>query len=102
MNRVANLIRIIGILELIGGIIIGFLSASMDYEFIWSSFLMWSGAGFVSGITFVGFAEIIDLLHSINSKIKGSDIEVDQEIDNGKIEVNSKSKSDVYNSIMKN
>ncbi|MEH7391291.1 hypothetical protein [Bacillus sp. JJ1474] len=99
MNKVANAIRGIGVLEIVAGIIIGFFLAE-DYLFNWTTFLLWSGAGFVSGIMFIGFAEIIDLLHSINSKIKGTDVETNQVTDN--IEVNSNSKSSVYNSIMKN
>lgn len=98
MNKVANAIRGIGVLEIMAGLILGaFLG--YDYEMNWTVFFVWGFAGFVSGIMFIGFAEIIDLLHSINSKIKGTNTESKQD-DN--IEVNSNSKSSVYNSIMKN
>ena len=99
MNGVANAIRVIGVLEIIAGLILGGFLGYDYYEMNWIMFFLWSGAGFVSGITFIGFAEIIDLLHSINSKIKGTNTEVKQD---NNLEVNSNSKSSVYNSIMKN
>jgi len=70
-SNVANAIRGIGVIEIVAGIILGgFLG--YDYEMNWAVFFLWSGAGFVSGIMFIGFAEIIELLHSINSKLKGT------------------------------
>ena len=73
-NGVAKILFIIGCIEILIGFILGFVFGYVDTglyskEMVWSIFFMWVLAGFISGITFIGFSEIIMLLHSINSKM---------------------------------
>lgn len=97
-NGIAKVLKIIGLIEIIGGIILGLIfgteqrtySSSIDG----STFIIWSSLGFVSGMIFIGFSEIIELLHSINSKLKGtSDVE---EATPAETKVNVKKKDSKY------
>ena len=68
-NSIAETIRIIGIIEIIAGLIIGLFAGSQYRVFVWQLALTWWAVGAVSGIIFIGFAEVIRLLHEINVKI---------------------------------
>ena len=96
-NTVAKIIQVIGLIEIVLGVLIGLLVSNEYGEMNWIVFLTWSVAGFIGGMMFVGFAEIIELLHKINSKINGTDATTVHTSD--KLDENSK--SGTYNSIMK-
>ncbi|PAD39835.1 hypothetical protein CHH53_04125 [Terribacillus sp. 7520-G] len=55
----------IGIGIIVAGIIIGAFMADDLLDFQWSIFLTWFLASFVSGFIFIGFVEIINILHKI-------------------------------------
>nr|WP_295974362.1 hypothetical protein [uncultured Bacillus sp.] len=63
-NSVANVLRIIGIIEFVTGIILGLIFTERYQKMI-----TWWIAGFVSGMLFIAIAEIIELLHEINLKL---------------------------------
>jgi len=62
------LFKVIAWLTYIFGFIAGFVLAYDGYEFVFSAALIYWAGTFVSGTVFLGFAEIIDLLHKLNSK----------------------------------
>ncbi|MEH7549870.1 MULTISPECIES: hypothetical protein [Bacillaceae] len=68
-NAVGNILRKIGILNMIAGVIVGFILGNthslFDSGTNWAVFLLWSTIEFVSGMTFLGFSEIIYLLQGI-------------------------------------
>lgn len=93
-NKIANILRIIGFVTMGLGLILGIALGRVDvgiydYEQNWSITLTWWATGFISGMLFVGFAEIIELLHKINLKLGKSD---DENVinENGKKEVYSR------------
>lgn len=65
-NRIAKVILWIGIIEIvlafIVGIVIGKPESTYD-SFSWGTAFSWWGAGFISGMLIIGFAEIISILH---------------------------------------
>lgn len=67
-NSIAVLFKVIAWLTYIFGFIAGFVLAYDGYEFVFSAALLYWAGTFVSGTVFLGFAEIIDLLHKLNSK----------------------------------
>ncbi|MBP1949743.1 hypothetical protein [Virgibacillus litoralis] len=69
-NVVAKILFIIGIAQMSIGIIVGLILGNADYYGVmnWSIFFTWAIGGFVSGMLFLGFSEIIKLLHMINEK----------------------------------
>lgn len=67
-NSIAVLFKVIAWLTYIFGFIAGFVLADVGYEFVFSAALLYWAGTFVSGTVFLGFAEIIDLLHKLNSK----------------------------------
>src|SRR5690606_13527207 len=75
-NRVAAILYIIGwgvmILGLIFGLVFGRVETGYHTEIIWPIFFTCLFAGFLCGITWIGFAEIIKLLHSIHLNLKTS------------------------------
>lgn len=73
-NKVAKILFIIGCSAIAFGVISG-LSVGRGYanEIIWSVFLSWFAVGFVSGMIFIGFAEVIHLLHHIRKKLYGEE-----------------------------
>lgn len=73
-NKVANALMAVGIVEMILSIFVGFIFANMGYDFEWGIFLLWSGIGIVSGLIFIGFATVIELLHEINEKLGPSNL----------------------------
>ncbi|MCJ7843514.1 hypothetical protein MUB24_22085 [Lederbergia sp. NSJ-179] len=84
-NGVAVTIRVIGVLEIIAGIIIGYATGyEQSYysygEMNWITFFTWVGVAAVTGTLTIGFAEIIKLLAEINFKLnKDDNSESDQE-----------------------
>jgi hypothetical protein len=78
MNKVAQTIRVIGILALVGGFLIGFLTFEQPVpgythltEADWSVFWTWSLYGAFACIIMFGFSEIINLLDKIYKELKG-------------------------------
>ncbi|WP_100408433.1 hypothetical protein [Bacillus solitudinis] len=59
-NRIAKTIFYIGIIEIIAGFILGFIFAQDGYAFVVSVFYSWTIGGFITGILFIGFAELIE------------------------------------------
>ncbi|MFB5281912.1 hypothetical protein [Peribacillus sp. Hz7] len=75
-NSVAKILRIIGIVEIILGVILGFILGRVDvgsfterYVQVWSTTFMWWIVGFISGMLIIGLSEVIELLHKINKKV---------------------------------
>lgn len=60
-NGVAKALRVIGIVEVICGIILGIIIASVDEDFIFVGVIIMI-VSFITCMMFVGFAEIIKLL----------------------------------------
>lgn len=58
----------IGIGIIVAGAVVGTILADDVLDFQWSIFLTWFLASFVSGFIFIGFAEIINILHKIEKK----------------------------------
>lgn len=79
-NVIANFLFIIGIIEIVAGIVLGIIFGTIEVEgyyssytsFSWSIFLLWSVGGIISGIIFIGFSEIINLLNRIYYQINKS------------------------------
>ena len=73
-NGVAKTIKIVGILEMLAGFIIGYFlgneGTGYSSEMHESVFIYWVIIGFVSGMLFIGFSEVIQLLHNINEKLR--------------------------------
>lgn len=70
-NPVASTLFVIGIIEIAACFFIGMYQGipEKSYEdYRWGLAFIWWVAGFVSGMMFIGFAEIIKLLHNINEK----------------------------------
>ncbi|MGP4108597.1 hypothetical protein [Virgibacillus sp. L01] len=69
-NIVAKILFIIGIAQMSIGLIVGLILGNADYHGVmnWSIVFMWTIGGFISGMLFLGFSEIIKLLHAINEK----------------------------------
>lgn len=70
VNVISQILKFIGIIEIIAGFIVGIILADsyIGYQFSWGIFLASVSVGFVTGFITIGFAEIIALLHSINEK----------------------------------
>lgn len=68
-NFVGNIIEKIAYAIFIVGFIVGILYGQGKYEFAWSVAFIWWISGFISGIGFLGFAEVIQLLDKINHKL---------------------------------
>lgn len=80
-NKTAAVIRAIGwitmICGFIGGIILSYQTVEVGYYytyekevFVWTTAILYWSASLVSGIVFLGFAEIITLLQKIVDAIK--------------------------------
>lgn len=70
-NRVAGVLRVIALFIYLGGFIAGLLfgvDAGYLSDFPFLSILAYWAGFFVAGTTFLGFAEIIDLLQEIVDK----------------------------------
>ncbi|PFN81998.1 hypothetical protein COJ85_28625 [Bacillus sp. AFS076308] len=98
-NTVGNILRKIGIFNIIAGVFCGFFLGNthslFDSGANWTVVLLWSLVGFVSGMTFIGFSEIIYLLQGIYIKINRN-----ENISENEVKV--KGKADIYNSILNN
>ena len=67
-NIVSQVLFFIGIIQIIFGFFCGlvFGNDALGYsEFSWSVFFTWLAVGFVSGMLFIGLAEVIKILHDI-------------------------------------
>ena len=67
-NTVSQVLFFIGIIQIIFGFFCGlvFGNDALGYsEFSWSVFFTWLAVGFVSGMLFIGLAEVIKILHDI-------------------------------------
>ncbi|TFJ92738.1 hypothetical protein [Lentibacillus salicampi] len=70
-NLIAKILFVIGVAQMAAGLIIGLITVTADYYMVsWSVLFAWTAGGFVSGMLFIGFAENIRLLHSINEKTR--------------------------------
>ena len=75
-NKMAMMLRVIAVIEIVCGFILGgilgdtFGTGYYGYEFNWGLCIGIVVAGFISGIFILGFAEVIQLLQDIKSKIK--------------------------------
>ncbi|AST90683.1 hypothetical protein BC6307_04985 [Sutcliffiella cohnii] len=68
-NRIAEIIVRIGVGIIAFGILFGIVIGASHYEFDWLMALYWWVVSFVVGILFIGFAEVIELLHKIHEKV---------------------------------
>ncbi len=66
-NRVSDILKFIGTFLLVFGALIGII-VSVNTELINGVTII--GSSFISGMIFIGFGEVIRLLHSINEKMK--------------------------------
>ena len=64
-DSIISIIRIVAILEFIGGIVLGFIVWRDSFL---NTILCW-GSSFIVGLLIYGFADIIDLLQSIDKKM---------------------------------
>ena len=68
-NTVASVLTVIAWITFVGGFIIGFIyGAEVDTDFSWMMTIVYWGVSFISGMMFLGFAEIIKLLYDIKNK----------------------------------
>lgn len=67
-NGVARTLRIIGILEIVLGTLLGLATLFANSENSFLVFMIIFITSFVSGMIFVGFSEIIQILHDIRKK----------------------------------
>ncbi|WML44101.1 hypothetical protein [Neobacillus sp. PS3-40] len=110
-NSIGKSLRNIGSFTIFIGIIIGFFKGfdnSDLYETTmhWSIVFLWSAIGFVSGMLFIGFSEVLYLLQGIYINLEKKEIESKLDVPLNEInedcEDNEKPRADVYNSIMEN
>ncbi|MBT2736185.1 hypothetical protein [Bacillus sp. ISL-7] len=108
-NPVGKALRVLGIVEIISGVILGLILGNNDEIYgssiNFSVFILWSAAGFVSGMIFVGFAEIIDLLNNISIKLGKTDLETNinesnETSKNNEVYSPTKEKYKIYKSVM--
>lgn len=71
-NGIAKVLFVIGCIEIALGFILGIVFSSNGYSTSWSIFFMWFFAGALSGMTFIGFSEVIKILHNMNLKMSAS------------------------------
>ncbi|WP_404451484.1 hypothetical protein LG329_14285 [Virgibacillus necropolis] len=83
-NIIAKILFIIGIAQITVGILGGILCAIQvsDYvdTFSWGIFFAWSIGGITIGMLFIGFAENIQLLQRINSKMNVEELDQEEEL----------------------
>ncbi|QHS23769.1 hypothetical protein GWK91_12780 [Virgibacillus sp. MSP4-1] len=85
-NIIAKALYVIGILEIVAGIILGIAFGNVEVdeyfssynEFSWSIFFMWSIAGTVSGVLFIGFSEVIKILENMANRVLRIDSKVEK------------------------
>lgn len=78
-NTVGKILKVIGGIIIVVGIIFGLIIGSRAGRFGLIPFVYIIVTTFVSGMLFIGFAEIIKLLHEINLKLNGNEKEVEKE-----------------------
>lgn len=62
-NAIATIFKYIAVIDFIGGILGGFWIASNEYlGFMWGTFLIIAISSIITGMLFLGFAEVIKLL----------------------------------------
>lgn len=66
-NGIAKALQIIGIIVVVCGVILGFITLTGGEEFSWLG-IVEIIAGFITCMVFMGFAEIIDLLQKNSNK----------------------------------
>ncbi len=76
-NEISAWIRYVGYIAIVSGIIMGLIMgmafAQQSYVFQWSIAFTWWVIGIVGGLLFIGFSEVIRLLHEINEKLNKSE-----------------------------
>lgn len=96
-NAVGKILRKIGFFNMVAGVFVGFILGDVhslsDSGANWGVVLLWGAVGFVSGMTFIGFSEVIYLLQGIYIKVNGN-----ENISSN--ESKAKGKADTYNSIL--
>jgi hypothetical protein len=78
-NTVGKILKVIGGIIIVVGIIFGLIIGSRAGRFGLIPSVYIIVTTFVSGMLFIGFAEIIKLLHEINLKLNGNEKEVEKE-----------------------
>jgi hypothetical protein len=73
-NLVGKIILVIGFVEIFAGLLVGLVFGSATDAYGTSTFnikiaLIWWISGFVTGMLFIGFSEVIKLLDNINNKL---------------------------------
>lgn len=83
-NTVSKILKIIGILEIIAGFVLGLVLGREEIGFStyyeWSIILTWWTIGFVSGMLFIGFSEVIELLQKISDRLNGTNSTTNEEL----------------------
>lgn len=72
-NTIAQALKVCGIIIMVVGTIVSFVVAnagSLDYEFSFSLFIVPEAASIISGLLFLGFSEIIQLLQDIKEELE--------------------------------
>ncbi|MFA9555735.1 hypothetical protein ACERII_00305 [Evansella sp. AB-rgal1] len=79
-NVIGRVLFFIGIFLMIVHFIAGIYFGSIPYQYeqVWSTTFMWWIAGFVSGMLFIGFSEIIELLQRMLGQQKGNTVNVQE------------------------
>jgi len=72
VNFIGNIIEKTAYAIFFIGLIVGIIQGYSinEYEFTWSIAFIWWASGFISSIGFLGFAEVIRILNSINQKLE--------------------------------
>ena len=68
-NKVSVIFKVLAWCDFVVGFVVGIVSGQRGYSFLWSVALIYWVSSFVCGMVFLGFAEIIQLLHDIKRKI---------------------------------
>lgn len=72
-NKMAMILRVIAVIEIVCGFIVGAIlgdTFEIGYDYNWGLCIGIIVASFINGIFILGFAEVIQLLQDIKSKIK--------------------------------
>lgn len=72
-NKMAMILRVVAVAEIVCGFIAGAIlgdTFEIGYDYNWGLCIGIIVAGFINGIFILGFAEVIQLLQDIKSKIK--------------------------------
>ena len=74
-NKIAQVLKICGIVIFVLGVIAALISSIQNpygygYTFSLSTFITVAASGFISGLMFLGFSEVIQLLEDIKSNLE--------------------------------